>query len=247
MAAVLVTGGTGTLGAHVVHLLRGRGHDVRVLSRRQGAGTHVGDLNTGAGVAEALRDVQWVVHAASDTRRLGRRDVAQTRHLLDAAADGVEHVLYVSIVGIDAIPFVYYRRKLQCEELIDASAVPSTILRATQFHELAAMALRALQRWPLAPLPSGFRFQTVAAREVAVRVVDIVEQAPAGRADDLGGPEVLELAKMAEVWRAHRGRPRRFFSLPLPGRVAAGFKEGRNTCPDHGDGRQTWEQFVQDL
>jgi uncharacterized protein YbjT (DUF2867 family) len=247
MATVLVTGGSGTLGSHVVDLLRGRGHEVRVLSRRQGAGTHVGDLATGQGVDEAVRGAQWIVHAASDTRRFGRRDAAQTRRLLDTAGDGVEHLLYVSIVGIDAIPYAYYRRKLECEELIEASAVPSTILRATQFHELLAMALRPLERWPLAPLPSGFRFQSVAAREVAGRVVDVVGQSPVGRADDFGGPEVLSLADMAATWRAQRGRPRRFVTLPLPGRVAQGFKAARNTCPDHRNGTQTWEQFVQGL
>src|SRR5579872_1801488 len=190
MATVLVTGGTGTLGSHVADSLRSRGHDVRVLSRRQGAAaTHVGDLTTGVGVAEAVEGAEWVVHAASDTRRFGRQDVAQTRHLLNAARSGTEHLVYVSIVGIEAIPFAYYRRKLQCEELIHGSGVPSTILRATQFHELMAMALAALQKSPIAPLPAGFRFQPVAAREAAIRTVDVVEQAPASRADDFGGPQ----------------------------------------------------------
>lgn len=245
MATVLVTGGTGTLGSHVVEGLRSRGHEVRVLSRRQGvAATHVGDLTTGAGVAEAVEGAQWVVHAASDTRRFGRQDVAQTRHLLDAARNGIEHLVYVSIVGIDAIPFAYYRRKLQCEELIEGSGVPSTIVRATQFHELLAMALAALEKSPLAPLPAGFRFQPVAAREAAIRTVDVVETGPTGRADDFGGPQVLDVVEIARAWRSHRGRPRRFFSLPLPGEVARGFREGRNTCPAHCDGKQTWEQFL---
>jgi uncharacterized protein YbjT (DUF2867 family) len=246
VAIVLVTGGSGTLGSHVVSQLRSRGHEVRVLSRRPDAGTHVGDLTTGDGVDEAVRGAQWVVHAASDTRRFGRQDLAQTRHLLDAAGNGVEHLLYVSIVGIDAIPYAYYRRKLQCEEVIDASPVPSTVLRATQFHELLAMVFGALQRWPLAPLPAGFRFQTVAAREVASRLTEVVEQPPVGRAADVGGPEVLGIDEMADTWRAHRGRPRRFFPVPIPGRVAEGFKRGRNTCPGHRDGQQTWEQFVQE-
>lgn len=245
MATVLVTGGTGTLGSHVVKLLRGRGHEVRVLSRRQGGGTHVGDLTTGEGVAEAVQGSQWIVHAASDTRRFGRRDMAQTGNLLEHARQGVEHLVYVSIVGIDAIPYAYYRRKLQCEALIDASDVPSTVLRATQFHELLSMVLGALERWPLAPLPAAFLFQPVAAEEVASRVADVVEQTPHSRADDFGGPEVLKLAEMADVWRARRGRPRRFFRVSVPGRVAEGFKTGRNTCPDHRHGRQTWEQFVQ--
>ncbi len=156
-------------------------------------------------MAAAVRGVDSVVHAASDTHHFGRRDVVQTRTLLELIPPETGHFLYVSIVGIDAIPFGYYRRKLRCEDLVSESSVPSTILRATQFHELAAMAFGALERSPVAPLPSGFRLQPVAAREVAERVVDLVGGSPVGRADDFGGPEVLSLAAMAEAWRVRRG------------------------------------------
>ena len=244
MATVLVTGGSGTLGGHITGLLRARGHDVRVLSRRPGAGTHQGDLTTGAGVEAAADGAGIVVHAASDTRRMGRDDVAQTRRLLEALGPATTHLLYVSIVGIDEIPFRYYRRKLACEELVSASAVPSTILRATQFHELLAFVLTAVERWPVALLPAGFRFQTVAAAEVAARVVELVDGPPAGRADDLGGPEVLDLSAMVGRWQATRRRPRRVAWVPMPGRVGAAFREGRNTCPGHRDGHETWDSFV---
>ncbi len=244
MATVLVTGGSGTLGSHVVAILRERGHDVRVLSRRPGVGTHHGDLSSGEGVAEARRGASWVVHAASDTHRFGSADVVQTQHLLDACGNDVEHLVYVSIVGIDAIPFRYYRNKLRCEEIVSASSTPSTVLRATQFHELLAMGLGAVSRLPVAPLPAGFRFQPVAAREVAGAVAAVMEQRPATRAPDFGGPEVLELAELARQWQDRHQRPRRYLPVPLPGRVARGFREGRNTCPQHHQGVQTWRQFL---
>ena len=244
MATVLVTGGSGTLGTHAVELLRAEGHEVRVLSRRPGAGTHQGDLATGAGVQEAAAGAEIVVHAASDTHRFGRTDLAQTRVLLDALGPATSHLLYVSIVGIDEIPFAYYRKKLACEQLVTASGVPSTILRATQFHELLALVLRTVERWPLAVLPAGFRFQTVAATEVAARIVELVDGPPAGRADDFGGPEVLDVSTMLTRWRAVRGRPRRVVRVPVPGRAGAGFREGRNTCPGHRDGVQRWDDFV---
>lgn len=244
MATILVTGGSGTLGRYVVSRLKDGGHDVRVLSRRPQTGTHQGDLATGAGVAAATRGVDAVVHAASDTRHFGRRDVVQTSTLLDLIPPETGHLLYVSIVGIDAIPLGYYRRKLRCEELVAASAVPSTILRATQFHELAAMVFGACQRLPIAPLPSGFSLQPVAASEVAERVVHLVDGSPAGRADDFGGPEVLPLSTMAEAWRAQRGRPRRFVSLLLPGPAARAFRMGLNTCPLQAEGSQTWDNYL---
>ena len=109
LSVVLVTGGTGTLGRHAVRLLQERGHEVRSLSRR--GGTHRGDLSTGAGVPEALAGAELVLHAASDARRrFGRADPALTRNLLAAARGaGVRHLLYVSIVGIDRIPYPYYK------------------------------------------------------------------------------------------------------------------------------------------
>ncbi|HUY63476.1 MAG TPA: SDR family oxidoreductase [Acidimicrobiales bacterium] len=244
MTGVLVTGGSGTLGSHVVRLLRAAGHDVRVLSRRPGGGTHQGDLASGAGVAEAVQGVTHIVHAASDTRRFGRRDLAQTGHLLDACGPDVEHLLYVSIVGIDQVPYRYYRKKLECEGLIEASPVPSTILRATQFHELLAMAFTAVQKLPVAPLPAGLRLQTVAAGDVAAQVVSVLEQEPVGRAADFGGPEVVELSRMAQLWQQRHHRPRRFAWVPLPGRVMRGVRQGLLTCPDHADGQQSWAQFL---
>ena len=141
MTTVLVTGGSGTLGRYVVTRLKDGGHDVRVLSRRPGAGTHQGDLATGAGVAVSLRGVDSVVHAASDTLHFGRRDVVQNRTLLGLIPPETGHFLYVSIVGIDAILFGYYLWKLRCEDSVSDSSVPSTILRATEFHELAAIPL----------------------------------------------------------------------------------------------------------
>jgi uncharacterized protein YbjT (DUF2867 family) len=242
MSIVLVTGGTGKLGRQIVPILRGRGHEVRVLSRRAGAGTHVGDLASGAGLAEAAAGAELVVHAASDPR-LGRSDPAQTANLLTAATS-CRHLLYPSIVGVDAIPFGYYRIKLACERLIETSAVPSTTLRATQFHELLAMALRATARWPVAVLPLDLLFQTVAAAEVATRAAELIEGPPLRRAPDFGGPEVLTGWQLAGIWRARHGRPRTVLNLRLPGRAYRAFADGLNTCPDHADGRQTWAQFT---
>ncbi|MBB5918073.1 uncharacterized protein YbjT (DUF2867 family) [Nocardia transvalensis] len=243
MSTVLVTGGSGVLGKHIVERLRVRGHDVRVLSRREGVGTHVGDLATGEGVRAAVEGAELVVHAASDTRRLGKPDPEQTRNLV-AVAGGVRHLLYVSIVGIDRIPFPTYRNKLACEEIVTESAVPHTILRATQFHDLLGALLGGVERLPLAPLPLDFRFQPLATGEAAVRIADLVEGESLGRAPDFGGPEVLTLAEMAEVWRARRGGPKRTVRIPLPGKVAHGYRSGYNTCPDHAEGKQTWAEYV---
>ena len=243
MTTILVTGGSGTLGTHVVSRLRHKGHDVRVLSRRPGVGTHRGDLSTGAGVATAVQGASVVVHAASDTRRFGRRDEQQTRRLL-AACSGVDHLVYISIVGIDRIPYAYYRAKLRVEEMIASSGVSHSILRATQFHELMELGLGFLSRLPVAPLPLDFRFQPMAAAEAADQLAALALASPAGRVPDIGGPEVLDLATMVGAWRDQRGRLRRTVRLRLPGATARGFRAGLNTCPERAVGTITWPQFL---
>ncbi|MFB7723961.1 SDR family oxidoreductase [Nocardia sp. NPDC056100] len=244
MGTFLVTGGTGVLGRVIVERLREGGHEVRVLSRRAGAGTHVGDLESGAGVVEAASGVDAIVHAASNSRRFGNTDVAQTDTVIRAAADaGVGNLAYVSIVGIDRIPFRYYRNKLACEQRIVESDVPHTILRATQFHELIASALLVAGRLPITPLPLDFRFQPVAAAEVAVRAAELAVGSPLGFAPDFGGPQVLTLRELIDIWRQVHPHPRAV-PMPLPGRIAKSFRAGFNTCPDHADGTLSWSDYA---
>ncbi|WP_231951791.1 IclR family transcriptional regulator [Nocardia terpenica] len=50
--------------------------------------------------------------------------------------------------------------------------------------------------------------------------------------------------RLADIWRAHRGGLHHPLRLPLPGRVAAAYRAGYNTCPDNGDGIQTWAQYL---
>jgi uncharacterized protein YbjT (DUF2867 family) len=243
VSVVLVTGGTGALGRLVAARLVSRGEEVRILSRRPGAGTHTGDLTTRAGVAEAVSGAEIIVHAASDTQRLGRSDVTQIEHVMEHAG-GAAHLLYVSIVGIDRIPFGYYRRKLACEQRVVSSRIPYTILRATQFHELIAFVLLQVERLPVAPLPLEFRFQTIAADEVADRICQLAAEGPTNRLWNLGGPQVQSLRDMVAQWRAVRSRPRRPLPLSLPGAVPRAFREGRNTCPGQAGGRLTWSEYL---
>jgi nucleoside-diphosphate-sugar epimerase len=69
---VLLTGGMGALGRHVVTQLRSQGHRVRILTRSPKA--HVdaiqGDLTTGAGLAKAVGGMDRIIHAASATTQL---------------------------------------------------------------------------------------------------------------------------------------------------------------------------------
>jgi uncharacterized protein YbjT (DUF2867 family) len=229
-----VTGGQGTLGVHAVRALAERGHEVQSLSRRTGF-----DLATGVGLNDALEGVDLVLHAASDVGRIGARDARQTSNLLDACGE-ITHLLYISIVGIDKIPYRYYRHKLECERIIEKSGVPYTILRATQFHELIDWVFTHLSRWPVAPLPTKAMAQPVAAAEVACRCADLLEGEPLGRAPDFAGPEVLTVPEMLKLW------PERIRVVPIPtiGRVMKAFRAGLNTAPEHAEGLLTFEEYL---
>jgi uncharacterized protein YbjT (DUF2867 family) len=241
---ILVTGGTGTLGRHVVAGLRDAGEPVRLLSRRPGPDTVVGDLRTGAGLAEAVRGVATVVHCATG-RRYRKIDVAGTRRLLAAARSAdVGHMVYVSIVGVDRVPFGYYRAKLEAERLVEASGIPWTILRATQFHELLYGGLRSYTKSPLLLLPKGFRFQPIAAADVAQRLAALARAAPAGRVADLGGPQIHPVADLLHAYLGAVRKRRAVVSVPVPGKAAAGFRAGGNLTPEHRDGRVTWDDYV---
>lgn len=204
------------------------------------------DLVDGTGIETAVANADVVVHAATapqgDTEAV---DVAGTERLLDAAADaGVENIVYPSIVGVDEIPFSYYEHKLAAEEAVEASDVPETVVRATQFHEFVDGLLSGVSRLPVWPLPTKLRSQPVDVGEVATEIVEYATPEASGRVPAVGGPEVLTLGEMATAYREARGLRRPVVRLPLPGAVASEFRAGTATCPDRRVGSTTWSAWL---
>jgi uncharacterized protein YbjT (DUF2867 family) len=245
---VLVTGATGTLGHHVVPEATAAGHSVRALSRHERIGyTGVhwcqGDLSAGIGLDAALDGVDVVVHCA--TQSTGSKDVTATENLIEAAGRaGVEHLVYISIVGIDRIPLPYYKAKLRAEEALSASSLGHTVLRATQFHELIEKIFTAQRFSPVLWTLGGVRFQPIDTRDVAVRLVELVGAAPAGRVADIGGPEVHDHAELGRMYLEARGSNRRVARLTLGGHIVAGYKSGANLVPDNAVGTTTFQDYL---
>jgi uncharacterized protein YbjT (DUF2867 family) len=164
-----------------------------------------------------------------------------------ARAARLKHLIYVSIVGVDRIPFRYYECKLEAERLIAESGVPFSILRATQFHSFVALLLNEASRYPfIMPIPSGFFVQSVAIEEVAARLCRAVDEGPNGMLRDFGGPEVLPIEEAATAWIGHGRRNWALRAVPiyLPGKIAAAFRAGYNTCPDGERGTETWREWL---
>ena len=248
VSEVLVTGGTGVLGRQVVERLGRTGVEVQVLSRSGRPGTFKGNLLTGAGLEHALRGVDTVIHCASNPyRKMRETEVSGTRRLLQAAAKaGVSHAVYISIVGVDRVPsYPYYKAKLDAEGVVESSAVPHTILRATQFYDLVLSALRLLERSTVMVVPKGLPGQPIDVGEVADRLVELALAVPSGRVPDIGGPEVRTLTDAARSYLDATGR-RRIFELPLPGKTARAIRAGALTCPENAYGEKTWKDFLRE-
>jgi uncharacterized protein YbjT (DUF2867 family) len=94
------------------------------------------------------------------------------------------------------------------------------------------------------PVPAGWRFQPVDAREVAERLVELALGAPAGLVPDLGGPRIYELAELVRSYlrATHRHRP--ILPVRTPGRAARAVRAGANLAPERAVGRRTWEEFL---
>lgn len=248
----LVTGATGTLGTALRPRLEAAGHAVRAASRSPPDEAE-GDLEwieldvvDGTGLESALDDVDVVIHTATapqgDTAAV---DVQGTKRLLAAAeAAGVQHFLYPSIVGIDDIPFSYYEHKAAAETAVEESHVPTTIVRATQFHTFVAELLGRVAKLPVWPLPTNIQLQPINVGEVADVIVDHATLTASSRTDPVGGPEIHSVGELARRYRTSRGLRRPIVRFPLPGKTVAAFRSGHATCPNHRLGTVTWKEWL---
>ena len=241
MTTYLVTGATGRIGVPTTHRLRHAGYDVRALSRRAGDGMVTGDLRTGAGIAEAMRGVDTVIHLATTN---GAGDIEVARNLVSVAAEAhVNHLVLLSIVGIDKIPFGFYRQRLEIESIVTAGSVPLTIQRATQFHPFVEEMFLAQRFSPVLLCPS-ISFQPISTDEVAARLVDLAAGDPMGRVDDIGGPEQRTARDLMAEWKQVTGRRRPGLPVRLPGKTFAAFRDGENLVPGTPFGHETFVRYL---
>ncbi|MBR1176575.1 NAD(P)H-binding protein [Bradyrhizobium sp. KB893862 SZCCT0404] len=240
MALTLVTGGTGHLGRDIVDRLVRAGSRVRVLARTPGVRSDVewaaADLAAGAGLQDALHDVDTVIHAATFSpiaRRGGIRpidffrspsavDVEGTERLLACGEKaGVRHFLHVSIVGLDEATLPYARVKLAGERLVRASALSWSIVRAMPFYYLLDRLLAGLSWLPVWPVPTT-RFDPVDTSDVADHVVTCAFDGERGVRTEIGGPEALDLVAFARQYQDARRLHRRILPIDLSETKARG-------------------------
>jgi uncharacterized protein YbjT (DUF2867 family) len=186
---IVIIGGTGRIGSKVVATLRQGGHEV-VAASPQGGINSV----TGEGLEPAMTGAQVVVDLANspsfEDKAVLEFFEASGRHLHAAeAVTGVRHHVALSIVGADRSPDNgYFRAKVAQEKLIEASGIPYTIIRSTQFMEFLGGIADSGTEGNVVRLSPGL-FQPIAADDVAAIVADVALAAPRNAILEIAGPE----------------------------------------------------------
>jgi len=236
---IFVTGGSGFVGGHVVHELRGRELAVRCLVRDPrkaaklaawGCELLEGDMTDPAALRRGVDGAETVIHLVGI--RQGREEqfrrimVDGTRDLLAAAkGTGVGRFLLMSALGTSEatkglVP--YYGAKWEMEQLVRASGVPHVIFRPSfvfgpdggilpTFAKLARLA-------PVTPIIGSGRqrIQPIWADDVAAYFADGVARDDAtGRTFELGGPDIVSWDEFWRRLKAARGMRRPSIHVPV--------------------------------
>src|SRR5499426_3098147 len=227
---IVVIGGTGLIGSKTVPMLRQGGHAVVAASPQTGVNTL-----TGEGLTEAVAGAQVVIDLANAPSFEDRAVLAffQTsgRHLLAAeAAAGVRHHVALSIVGTDRMPDNgYFRAKVAQEQLIEASGLPYTIIRSTQFLEFLRAIADLSADGNMVRLSPGL-FQPIAADDVAAIVAEVALAAPRNGIVEIAGPERAPFHDIVARYLQAVGDPREVVRDP-EARYYGGRVEERSLVP----------------
>ena len=211
---IVVIGGTGLIGSKAVALLREGGHEVVVASPNTGVNTI-----TGEGLKEAMAGTQVVIDLANspsfEDKAVLEFFETSGRNLLAAeAAAGVRHHVALSIVGTDRTPDNgYFRAKVAQEKLIEASGIPYTIIRSTQFLEFLGAIADMSADGNLVRVSPGL-FQPIAADDVAAIVADVALAAPRNGIVEIAGPERVPFNEIVARYLKALGDPRVVVSDP---------------------------------
>jgi uncharacterized protein YbjT (DUF2867 family) len=186
---IVVVGGTGLIGSKVVALLEGRGHTAVAAAPNTGVNTLTGEgleavMDGTSAVVDVSNSPSWEDDAVMEFFQ------TSTRNLLAAEQSaGVGHHVALSIVGTDRLPDSgYLRAKTAQERLIEAGAIPYSIVHATQFFEFVAGIADGATEGTSVRMPPVL-FQPIAGDDVAAVVADTALSSPSNGLVEIAGPE----------------------------------------------------------
>ena len=211
---IVVIGGSGLIGSKLVKQLRDHGHEALAASPNTGVNSI-----TGEGLAEALKSASVVVDVSNapswEDSAVMKFFETSTRNLLAAdRAAGVQHHVALSVVGTDRmLQSGYFRAKMAQENLIKASSIPYSIVRATQFFEFVKPIADFSTEGNKVRLPSAL-IQPMAAEDVASAVARVAEGPPVNGTVEVGGPEKFRLDELVRHDLAALNDPREVVTDP---------------------------------
>ena len=211
---IVVIGGSGRIGAKVVTRLREHGHEAVAASPNSGVNSV-----TGEGLAEVLKETQVVIDVSNPNSFEAKVAMdfftTSTGNLLTyEAAAGVAHHVALSVVGSDRLPeYGYFLAKIAQEKLIKASAIPYSIIRATQFFEFIGRIADEASEGNKVRVTSAL-IQPMAADDVASAIVQIAQGTPVNGTVEIGGPERFRLDELIRRSLGAHKDPRRVITDP---------------------------------
>src|SRR5690348_7576570 len=195
---IVVIGGSGLIGSKLVPKLREHGHEALAASPQSGVNSV-----TGEGLAEALKDASVVVDVSNapeweDAAVMNFFETSTRNLLSNEAAAGVRHHVALSVVGTDRmLTSGYFRAKMAQENLIKASSIPYSIVRATQFFEFIKGITDFSTDGSTVRLPPAL-IQPMAADDVASAVCSVALGTPLNGTVEIGGPEQFRMYELVQ-------------------------------------------------
>jgi uncharacterized protein YbjT (DUF2867 family) len=211
---IVVIGGTGLIGSKLVKKLREQGHEAVAASPSSGVNTLTGD-----GLAEVLKDAAVVVDVTNspsweDAAVMNFFTTSTRNQLAYEAAAHVGHHVALSVVGTERLlASGFFRAKKAQEDLIGGSAIPYSIVRATQFFEFVKGIADFSTEGNKVRLPTAL-IQPMAADDVASAVGRIATGSPVNGTVEVGGPEQFRLDELVRQSLAAHKDPREVVADP---------------------------------
>jgi uncharacterized protein YbjT (DUF2867 family) len=230
---IVVIGGTGLIGSKLVQKLREQRQEVVAASPSSGVNSV-----TGEGLADALKGASVVVDVTNspsweDAAVLKFFETSTRNLLASEAAASVQHHVALSVVGTDRmLESGFFRAKLAQENLIKASSVPYSIVRATQFFEFGIKIADISTEGNNVRMPPVL-FQPMAADDVAGALGRVAMSPAVNATVEIGGPEQFRLDEFIRRDLAANKDPREVISDPRARYYGIQVSE-RTLVPDDG-------------
>jgi NADH dehydrogenase len=238
---ILVTGGTGVIGAGAIPALLEAGHQVRLLSRGADRGAReyperveafaadIGDAGSLAGAAqgcEAVIHITGIVEERPPERTFEKINIGGTDNILRAAEQaGVRRFIFLSSLGADTRESAYHQSKYRAEGLVEKFGGEWLILRPGNVYgpgdDVISKLFKMVRTLPVIPMvgQGDQPFQPIWYEDLGRAIARAVDDSTlSGRILELAGTETTTTADLMQRIREITGRHPA--QLPLPAWLA---------------------------